>query len=503
MRIDIAKELLEGETKLTVTRMFSADTTVSEVCRDVIPIWLAPFGLWDCTFNPPKDITDWPTKEFPDLQGPKSKTLHDAGCFPSGHWLVLPRGLHPNEHTKTDYEDCQYNQQPTQPHVQPSTNSHSVKFNDPALASSTLLPSEVFASVTERFAKDEDDKGDIEQAQLLRRRNKEVRRQILQERAEKLDHRIQLLEEGSSEKNKAVSDQVRKMLVKSRATGNPNLKMQDRLYFQCLLDHQGKLTREYRYFSPQDTFAKIPVSFPKLDAATNVEVVVRRISDTGPIYRRLPVTMRVYEAISNKILTDQVDTLVIRWSQDGEDPTPSILDEEIEEAPVDQEVEMKESQILAIVEDNDEPPTEEVTGLIKDNDLLEAIQIMDEANNKGKKQKKKSAASLKVRNMQIKSKAKGDAKRVPMENRFFLEVVIVNNDGKASSSFVFVSKTDPIYRILQSLASAAAASDWDFLVHTEGDSCFTRIEDTSLILQEANERQVLKSFDRIVIRPAR
>merc|ERR1712161_179479 len=55
------------------------------------------FILWDCTFHPPKDITSWPKKDFPDLQGFKSKTLHAAGMFPSGILICCSKGIVPNK----------------------------------------------------------------------------------------------------------------------------------------------------------------------------------------------------------------------------------------------------------------------------------------------------------------------------------------------------------------------------------------------------------------------
>lgn len=519
MRVSISKQFqLEGEegesSEHVFIRTYAADTTIREVAENVKPLWSLissqlEIGLWDCTYHPPKDITDWPTKEYPDHLGPKSKTLHDAGWFPSGTWLVLPKGVHPSQTSKTDYDDYQYNNQQCiqRSKVQAPKNAPPVTFTDSTLASSKPMPSQLMESVTKRFETEEENEPSDEQAKLLRRQNQERLRQNEQERAQKLEGRIEKLEAESSEKNKSVSDQVRKMLVKSRATGNLNLKMQDRIYFQCLMDDGTDMKMDYRYFSPQDTFAKIPSTFPS--RGNNSEVLVRRSNDDqGHSYKRLPVTMRVYEAMAQSFLTGQVDTLVIRWFQDGDEPTSSILEEKEAAASANYVgVHMVDAEVATGDEKTDASALEVVdqpmvgAAQLEDNELTEAILIMDEENSKGKKLKKKSTASDKVRSMQIKSKAKGDAKRVPkMENRFFLEVVLVQG-GTATLSYQFLAKTDSIERLLQNISSSTVSSNYDFLVPSSDNSYkYNRIEETTMKLEDAEANDVLKCFDRILLR---
>ena len=516
MRVSISRQLVGEERDESrehdFTRTYAADTTIREVAEDVEPLWSlisskAEIGLWDCTYHPPKDITDWPTKEYPDHLGPKSRTLHDAGCFPSGIWLVLPKGVHPSQASKTDYDDYQYNNQRSmqQSKIQAPKNAPPISFTDSNLASSKPLPSQLMNSITKRFKTEEANEPSDKQAKLLRRQNQERQRQTEQERAQKLEFRIKKLEEESSKKNKSVSEQVRKMLVKSRATGNISLKMQDRIYFQCLLDDGTDIKMDYRYFSPQDTFAKIPSAFPSL--GNNSEVLIRRSSDDqGRVHKRLPVTMRLYEAMAHSFLTDQVDTLVIRWFQDGDEPTSSILEEK-EAAASANDVNMVDAEVAVSDEKTDASALHVVKrpmeggAQVEDEELTEAIRIMDEENSKGKKPKKKSTASDKVRNMQIKSKAKGDAKRVPkMENRFFLEVVLVQG-GTAILSYQFLAKTDSIERLLQNISSSTASSDYDFLVpSSQSDNSYNRIEETTMKLEDAAANNVLKCFDRILLR---
>jgi hypothetical protein len=205
-------------------------------------------------------------------------------------------------------------------------------------------------------------------------------------------------------------------------------------------------------------------------------------------------------------LTDQVDALVIRWFQDGYEPTPSIL-EERKAATSANDVHMVDAIVVlsdgktntSALQIVDQPM--EGGAHVEDNELTDAIRIMDEENSRGKKPKKKSAASDKVRNMQIKSKAKGDAKRVPkMENRFFLEVVLIQG-GTATSSYQYLAKTDSIERLLQNISSSPASSDYDFLVPSyESDNSYNRIEDTTMKLEDAEAKNVLRCFDRILLR---
>jgi hypothetical protein len=47
-------------------------------------------------------------------------------------------------------------------------------------------------------------------------------------------------------------------------------------------------------------------------------------------YRRFPVAMGVYEAMSDKFLTDQVDTMITRWYEDGDVDDSSVAAEDVE-----------------------------------------------------------------------------------------------------------------------------------------------------------------------------
>jgi hypothetical protein len=571
-----------NKTSVSFVRMHSADTTIREVVdanpllrklyfdiesspqtlsekNEAIIKVASEFNLWDCTLSPPKDITPWPSQDYPDLQGPKSKTLHSAGLFPSGTWMAIPKEMTPSnfsDYNSNAYVDVQYN---SNTRNENTDSSRRVEFNDPTLRdgynNSVPLPSHVMEAVSNRFAAEdrEEERKRLESsgssAIALRRENIQRRAQKDLERATKLERRIALLEEQSKNskpnKKKKVSDQVLRMLVKSRATGDKNLKEQDRLYFQCLVlvdDNADTVTtasddstssKEYRYFSPQDTFAKIANSFlngPNKKEEVYKEVICKRsvvqleeTLTTLPVYRRFPVTMRVYEAISQGYLSLSENianyfdnTLIIRCYKDREDPTPLFEDETILDSDnSNQDTMMTGAAIIAktsskAVDKKIETASSDTdtTTKFEDTQLSDAIREMDEADSKGAKKatsKKKSAALIKVKQMKVKSKAKGN-KKLKVEDRVFLEVISISETGrKPICESYFLSRNDPIERILQFIGTGASASaksaaeDWEFLLPQE-DSTFQPITKTSILMKEAEEKEILKSFDRIILR---
>ncbi|KAL3918138.1 MAG: hypothetical protein SGILL_004381 [Bacillariaceae sp.] len=525
--------------------------------------------IWDVTVHPPVDITSWPLEEFPDLTGAKSKTLHSAGWFPSGTLLIIPSDTTPNQYSGSNsYEDTQYNrhediQQQQQQQQQQTTTK--VEFEDPALRSGNAkpLPSQVMASVTSRFENDAEMKDDDDETKkskaLKQQQQKLMQKQRLKDRTAKLDARIARLEEEQSDngkaakKNKKVSDQVLYMLVKSRATGDTSLKMMDRIYFQCMVvveedddDHNSSSSRssssmikEYRYFSPQDTFAKIAGTFVGKDGMF-CEVLCRqraaRASDADQqpqeeVYRRFPPTMRIYEAVTGKYLTDstqnqssnKADTLVVRWYKDQEDATPSILEDKEEgnggdEAGQDMDlaihatataITFTSQEVSSTCNQNKSQTDMSIDGIddgeeFEDTALTQAIEAIDNVDGKGKKKTKKaSTAMMKVKQMKIKSKAKGDAKRIKVEQRFFLEVVVISGQSAATCGCYFLAKTDPIERILQYCSETKGSTspeEWEFLVPADREGYFLPIKTTSMTTQEAEEQNLLLCFGSLILR---
>jgi hypothetical protein len=593
------------------------------------------FTLWDCTYHPPKDITSWPKYDFPDLQGMKSKTLHTAGMFPSGTWIVVPKGITPNklQSDSNAYVDIQYNNVNNNKNVGSSDGSEKamkVEFQDPNLRSNNgnnnnntnnpPLPSQVMESVTNRFQPEdiEEFNKKLNESDIiaLRRKNLQHRKRRERERVTKLDRKIEILEEQSSssescssskkKKTKKVSDQVLRMLVKSRATGEKSLKQQDRIYFQCLVflddDNNSKidndnnnsndstsmtnsnnnsnnnnnskgdvdtaasatkesiLSKEYRYFSPQDTFAKIANSFPNHHGYLS-EVLCRRqrpaagdglVADESSsllTHRCFPVSIRIYEAISQGCLSNndkKIDTLIIRWYRDRDNATPSIIEDKIEDEEMIEADEsnnnnngtttstISDEQITTDATTITTPETmtpmqadEEIksvaindtSAFFEDTCISSIIQEMDNLNRKGKKattKKPLSAVATKLRQM----KSKGN-KKIKIEDKIFLNVVTIisetteEDNAMAISEDIFMSRSEPIERILRYASTTTGKNstttttrnveDWIFLVPQQKDSSsqhYREITTTSICIQEAEEflDEKFSPFDRLILR---
>ena len=575
---DSERDSVGRDTTSSSAHVYSSDTTVRELIERHVDLWKivssynnnnnninskSDVRLWDCTTHPPKDITTWPFVEYPELQGPKSLTLHGAGWFPSATIVCLPAGVSPTGYKNSvsdddPYADAQYNKTQKISSGHDNQTGGSVQFKDQSL-DKTSKPSEVMASVSRRFdAEDEaikarrkaEQEGKSQQRKLYLNQKSRQR-----ERATKLDEKIAALEEiedNGSRKKKTkdgVSAQVLRMLVKSRATGADRLKLQDRLYFQCLLlfpdsDDDGNSdtaslssSKEYRYFSPQDTFARIAESFDlgksKVSNSSTflTEVLCRTQSSSranvDSDYRRFPMTMRVYEAISLGFLNDQIDTIIIRWFKDRDGATElSVIDTD-EDVETLQDFGKEDSQMDAIESKGEtvrqfehteslDVPMSDSASSFEDLHLSETIQGLGSDGKKGsaKKSKSSSAAAMKVRQMKIKSKASGDSKRVKMDDRFYLDIVIVDCDGddgkyRALSGYYFLSRKDSLERIIQYINTSSLKSksivDWDFLLMSEGEdgtSSFRRILDTSRTLHEleADGDLSIKSFDRLILK---
>ena len=624
--------------------------------------------LWDCTLYPPKNITTWATTKYPNLVGSKSLTLHNAGWYPSATLICLPTGIDPttittsNNNNDDPYVDVQYNTMSslttkttkttttgtgTTTSTATGTAGPVVEFQNKGLQS-TSKPSEIMTSLVLQRFDDNNNVVDSDNAAETRRKedgpsSSTQRTMFLQhklrqrERAQKLDQRIEALERTMLEdddgdtndndntnnssmnkkkkmkKNQKVSKQVLRMLVKSRATGDGRLKLQDRLYFQCILlrdddNDDGNnndydkgtsttTTKEYRYFSPQDTFARISNSFqlPTSSSSSSTSSatlfssspslwteVLCRLPSSSPSsssssssssfsYRRFPVTMRIYEAIANGYLSDQIDTLIVRWYNDRDDATVlSVLDndddDENDEHNNDNETNGMESNTNTTMEqnqtesqqlnqiqqpmqthagtsdgvNNDVDMTEAQSAPINDDDnsttdddcfvdpaLSALLQTLDDESGGGgsKKTKKKAmssksiAAAIKVKQMKMKSKAKGDAKRIKMEDRFFLDVVMVVGNTSVTSNFYYLARPDPIERILQYVdddgttlkSSTTKTPEWEFLVvaiiknssnnNPESEYQFKRITDPSMSLKDLETKgNIIQSFDRLILR---
>jgi hypothetical protein len=515
--------------------------------------------LWDCTSHPPVDISDWPISIYTEKGGPNSKTLFDAKWFPSGSLQVTPVGQGPQTASAGQYDDSQYNLPSGYTSIQPTTQQQtrvqlvSTTPNSISAATATTntlhglpAPSQVLHAVTKRFddgdGNDEATTAAADQAAAvqIRRQNQQAVAARQTDRFNKLEQRIRSLQEASSSsggKNKKVSDQVRNMLIKSRATGRSNLKMQDRVFLHGMIDQgetEATMREGYRYFSLQDTVGRVLSTFANnSETGKDAELLIRWSSKADPsvmneneapvVYRRLPTLMRLYEAISHQYLAD-IDTVVIRlYNSAQEEATPTAVDgkeEDIQPDMMDTETTSTATENIqpgmmdtetTTAPENDAPEekstrdAEEVTN----GRLADAIRNMDESKDPKKKKKKSSAAATKVKQMQMKSRATGDAKQVKMEDRFFLELVIVMDDTTgdqctATTAPVFVSQTNNFERLVRDHGKAASQSwQWEILVPLSDDaenSSYRRISDSQMSFQDAQKSNTFNPFDRLILR---
>ena len=475
----------------TIVKEYASDATIRDVRDDFFgSLSLNTICIWDCTLHPPKDISKWLFEEFPDHTGPKSKTLYDAGCFPSAVWQVLPHGTQPAN--RSVMEDIQYNNLRHAENNNVSSTIASTKVEllvDSQPITEQLKPSEVLHSITKRFKGDSAD--DMDAAQLARRKNQLERRAKEAARNQKLEARIKKLK-GINKGG--ASEQVRKMLLKSRCTGAESLKMQDRIYLHVAVIHGGEtdvVSEQFRYFSRQDTVARIVQSCFAPKPPQQVELLV---SVSDQTYRRLPITLRLYEATEKGFLKE-VDSIVIRYfgPPDGE-PTTSILEDDKED------VEPLDVSMTDVVQEEhspippDEPSLSSAPAALPQ-DLVDrfntAVAVLDK-----KSKTKKSASAIKVRQMMMKSKAKGDVKRTPkIENRFFVELVlVVENNGSASSSFVFMARQDSVERLLKEHVKTGCKA----YATMKDEGAYVEIP-TESSLEELEARNLLHCFDRLVV----
>ena len=565
-----------------LNKLFSSDTTIREVCNaagTLMPLLeQGEVSLWDCTTHPPKDITDWPLQKYSDIQGLQSKTLFDAGWFPSGTLRVSLKteGAPMAAVSSLQNDEAQFNLR-SKVSVDASSGggaTPSVQLVGTNTTAAPLLPSQLLQSVTQRFEDDDIIMADAQPDAALkaiqeRRHNQQARAAREQERFQKLEAHIQRLD-SSTKKNKTVSDQVRRMLIKSRATGAKTLKQQDRVYFHIVMDH-GDTTgttsetmdapaatttaaadsakEAFCYFSRQDTMGRgILSNFtdPQGSSSGNTtrqsELLVRQTASKEGvdtiIYRRLPNVMRVYEAIELQYLEPEVNKVVLRWyNPSSEEPTTSVGEDKETRNDLDISKNGAQEQASAINQPDNSTTTdkaattstagEEVTAAaqpsgdestIEDPTLAALLRQHDEEEQKkSKKKSSKSSTSAKVRQMLMKSKAKGDAKRLQMEERFFFELITAvsmtsNENGFCETSLAYLGKQDPLGRILRDCvkpslsANNKADGDFELLVpiqhgtQADASDMFQRLSNLSMTFQEEEVGNLFQPFGRLVIR---
>lgn len=557
----------------TYSKKWDADATVRTVIEGAIvldvngfEVHVTPLSLleehlcrlWDCTQHPPVDITDWPLTIFCERSGfSKSRTLFEARWWPSATLQILAK----NEQYQVSKDIGNDNLHSIKEPMSTSTTSR-VKLtqqyeNGHQIGDKGLpLPSQVLASVTKRFFDDADIIDETIQARATRQQNKLIASKKEELRIKRLYDKIQSVRACSKKalKNKNVSNQVQRMLIKSSAVGRKELRQEDRIYFRCLIvldcddeDNKGNFEdpkefdrEQYRFYSMQDSVARILESFESqklalCNAQYESELLVKNRQSAEnkndkdvESYGRISVLLRVYEAIAQGLLQN-FDEVMIRFFNPEVLPRTTEITQRNDHQR-EQSFEFTENTMTDTPMENNidqdtasnavgEKTTENESSSFDDSTTIERlrniIEMMDEKNLKTKRSKRQSASVQKVREMQMKSKAKGDTKRVQMTDRFFFDLVILidNNtdDGTCLSTAecCFLSKSDRISRIVQDFSTKKATSlQWEIysvklrLDTADNDPSFMyqKINDTSITFREAEKQSHLNPFDRIIIR---
>ena len=489
-----------------VTQIFSADTTI----REVFEVLLLPLleetelpeaiSIWDCTIHPPRDITAWPTTKYSAKGGPKSRTLYDAGWFPSGVCQILPRGTVPK--ISSIAEDSQYNSQAPLISFIPGS--------EVAFVSSThqdMTPSQILRSVESRFDFDEPPVDESTAQQTTRQwRMQQAKRQY--DRHAKLEAQISKL--NSNTKPSKVSLQVRNMLIKSRCTGLGTLKIQDRVYLHAVIIHDESTSEDYRYFSIQDTVARIVSTLVRAPSSSTTSLESEFLIKLDDRYQRLPMSMRLYEAINNSLLQN-VDSIVIRvYNPTNEEATTSLSLKQIQTNTVA----TKEKVVGVAGNDGasgDIPnvavpqPTNNTVSIINaPSNVSMAISPLDVAllqhtvakwqDDTTNKKKSASTTSIKVQQMLMKSKAKGDKKRTPkVEDRFFVQVMTTST---SEAGPFFMNRKDTVGRLLQEMS--LPNSGRVFCSNGKTESEFSSLP-LDVTLEQAEQQGVLTNFGRLIV----
>ena len=537
--------LIEHDLITIATSLYSADTSTEEVFESTTLDMVTPkttlrslidsdnVSVWDCTTYPPINIT-----QLCGRDACRTRTLYTAGWYPSGYVQILP--IYATNAISTtsseSYDDIQFNNHSRNEHIVSHyrTTTSRVQIINESLynGGGDILPSQVLHSVTQRFDHDDDHKINTpEEALRLRQENKRKNELVMQSRHQKLDAHIQRLNTKNNTSNKGVSDQVLKMLIKSRAMGLRNsavVQIQDRVYLHCIMWYDDPVGNDnaatcsdrnddtgndetYIYVSIQDTIGRVldtfspnrsrhhtqppqplPVVLAKEMLSIRATSTTTNIPQNGNEYQRLPSTLRFYEVIERQLMSkDNVNHVIIRFFdprvldatsvtitarndihrpqpqerlESGDDPAPTNTPKSI---GTDIQLNPQITNNCKAVDSNELDLSTHETITVDESSMTAVIPIL--AGNMynqlwdtvGKHivaatntDPNKPSAKEKVRQMQMKSKAIGDAKRIKMlEHRLFFQLTTTvhipstNTIQVIGTKPVFVSRFDFVQRI--------------------------------------------------------
>ena len=126
-------------------------------------------------------------------------------------------------------------------------------------------------------------------------------------------HEICMSEDGKSKKKKKVSEQMKKMLMKSKSKGNKAIKPNDRVHLDTIILHdevgdlKGTSSSSYYFFSKRTTIECVASTFCD-KKSQSVEILVSRPCETsnlGCVYQQLSQhNMTLEDAIKKGMLED-------------------------------------------------------------------------------------------------------------------------------------------------------------------------------------------------------
>ncbi|KAL7516026.1 hypothetical protein ACHAWX_001085, partial [Stephanocyclus meneghinianus] len=368
--------------------------------RDSISSIFSSLCIIDASYHPPRIITSI-IQSHPDSSGPKSRTLHSMGWFPSGTVVVLSSCADRDAsamHGETEkqqreekllnkfvewqsrnvlrHEEFGYNLPSSADKdrgVQTTTNlvlysglgiNHSSSKD-----SNKLKPTDIFNAVQQRFQ--QDSQSNIQRDGKLLGNQKRKQQRTEQQRHERLDTILNNLQRSQHK----TSAKVRNMLVKSRSVGDKKLRMEDRFHLEILfLDDTGDDAKEDTTAGKvasgvarslgEDRAAEFLVSLEKSsqgEKKTNIN------SLSGKKYRRLPNTMPLHDAQLAGWL-NEFDLVMIRIYLLHNDsrrinamvgPSKSVLDAESDDESIS---------------DDENDDTIEVKGFEKQNNIPELME---------------------------------------------------------------------------------------------------------------------------------
>ena len=470
---------------------------------------------------------------------PKSKTLQSMGWFPSGKLVILAR-----EGEKEEVDVMKEFIEWQSRHV---FNEEEFGYNKPATVTSNVVsastetavqwtggtddthiaevkPTDIFTAVQTRF--DDEQPNQHQTAKTQQHKKKRTEKQ----RHDRLDNILRNLKS-----NNKTSVKVRTMLIKSRAVGNKQLRMEDRFHLETVriddtVEEESGNKSEFRFYSRQSTAGKVASSVaPSLGQDRAAELLVAVSCGEKKKYRRLPSTISLHDAEQGGWL-NEFDMVLIRiysihiTSGDTKvGPTKSVCDAESDCESITEdssgnnmEVETHENDAISRVSSTEptNDSTKNIPSQVTNINIQQKIQSIFQLAEAGditnpNKPKKKKTVSKQVQNMIMKSKAKGNTK-VKQEDRVYLEIIVFQDSDAevlASSlcaSYWFFEKRKTVEFIIESLD---LSNNYEVEIIVQPNNANTSSNDGTFqtlppekTISDAMKDGLLSNFDHVILR---